>query len=161
MEFNLIPVQHWSVRSLDDRRQTLWGAYAVFASDLHWYLAGDTGYSTDFADTGARLADRYTLARGGGFDIALIPIGAYQPHWFLAEQHMDPTQAVLIHRDLGTKRSAGIHWGTFERSDESLDQPPKDLAIAARAQGLTTDAFTVIAIGETRRLPKRATPRPP
>jgi N-acyl-phosphatidylethanolamine-hydrolysing phospholipase D len=88
----------------------------------------------------------------------LIPIGAYQPRWFLAEQHIDPPEAVQIHRDLGAKRSVGIHWGTFELSDESLDQPPKDLAIAATAQGLKAQDFTVMAIGETRRLPTRRTP---
>lgn len=158
VEFNFTPVQHWSARSLGDRSQTLWGGYAVFAPDLHWYFAGDTGYSKDFADTGARFADRHTEARGGGFDIALIPIGAYQPRWFLAEQHIDPPEAVQIHRDLGAKRSVGIHWGTFELSDESLDQPPKDLAIAATAQGLEAQDFTVMVIGETRRLTRRRAP---
>lgn len=158
VEFNFTPVQHWSARSLGDRSQTLWGGYAVFAPDLHWYFAGDTGYSKDFADTAARFADRHIDTRGGGFDIALIPIGAYQPRWFLAEQHIDPPEAVQIHRDLGAKRSVGIHWGTFELSDESLDQPPRDLATAARAKGLAAQDFTVMAIGETRRLPRRRAP---
>ena len=158
VEFNFTPVQHWSARGLGDRSQTLWGAYAVFAPDLHWYFAGDTGYSKDFADTGARFANRHTEAKGGGFDLALIPIGAYLPRWFLADQHIDPTEAVQIHRDLGAKRSVGIHWGTFELSDESLDQPPKDLALATKAQGLKDGDFSVMAIGETRRLPARPAP---
>ena len=158
VEFNFTPVQHWSARSFTDRSQTLWGAYAVFAPDLHWYFAGDTGYSKDFADTGARFADRHTEAKGGGFDLALIPIGAYLPRWFLAEQHIDPSEAVKIHRDLGAKRSVGIHWGTFELSDESLDQPPKDLALAATAQGLKDGEFKVMAIGETRTIPVRPKP---
>ena len=161
VEFNFTPVQHWSARGLGDRSQTLWGGYAVFAPDLHWYFAGDTGYSKDFADTSARFAERHTEARGGGFDLALIPIGAYQPRWFLAAQHVDPVEAVQIHRDLGAKRSVGIHWGTFEMSDESLDQPPKDLATAAAAQGLKTQDFTVMAIGETRQLLARRAPLPP
>lgn len=158
VEFNFTPLQHWSARSFSDRSQTLWGAYAVFAPDLHWYFAGDTGYSKDFADTRARFTDRHTEARGGGFDLALLPIGAYQPRWFLAEQHIDPAEAVQIHRDLGAKRSVGIHWGTFELSDESLDQPPKDLALAANAQGLKEGDFRVMAIGETRLIPPRPKP---
>ena len=158
VEFNFTPVQHWSARSFTDRSQALWSAYAVFAPDLHWYFAGDTGYSKDFSDTGARFTDRHNEARGGGFDLALIPIGAYQPRCFLAEQHIDPTEAVQIHRDLGAKRSVGVHWGTFELSDELLDQPPKDLALAARAQGLKDGDFSVMAIGETRRLPARPAP---
>ena len=158
VEFNFTPLQHWSARSFGDRSQTLWGGYAVFAPDLHWYFAGDTGYSKDFADTGARFANRHTAAKGGGFDLALIPIGAYEPRWFLKDQHVNPTEAVQIHRDIAAKRSVGIHWGTFELSDESLDQPPKDLALAASAQGLAGNTFTVMAIGETRFLPARALP---
>ena len=127
----------------------------MFAPDLHWYFAGDTGYSKDFADTGARFADRHTTSRGGSFDLALIPIGAYEPRWFLKDQHINPDEAVQIHRDLRAKRSVGIHWGTFEMSDESLDQPPKDLALAARAQGLADGDFSVMALGETRVLTAR------
>ena len=155
VEFNFTPIQHWSARSFGDRSQTLWGGFAVFAPDLHWYFAGDTGYSKDFADTGARFADRHTASRGGSFDLALIPIGAYEPRWFLKDQHVNPEEAVQIHRDLRAKRSVGIHWGTFELSDESLDQPPKDLAQAARAQGLADGDFSVMALGETRVLAAR------
>ena len=158
VEFNFTPIQHWSARSFTDRSQTLWGGYAVFAPELHWYFAGDTGYSKDFADTGARFADRHTAGMGGRFDLALIPIGAYEPRWFLKDQHINPDEAVQIHRDLRAKRSVGIHWGTFELSDESLDQPPKDLALALRERGLPPDAFTVMAIGETRVLPARPAP---
>jgi N-acyl-phosphatidylethanolamine-hydrolysing phospholipase D len=155
VEFNFTPIQHWSARSFTDRSQTLWGGFAVFAPDLHWYFAGDTGYSTDFADTGTRYADRHTASQGGSFDLALIPIGAYEPRWFLKDQHVNPQEAVQIHRDLRAKRSVGIHWGTFELSDESLDQPPLDLALAARAQGLADGDFSVMALGETRVLAAR------
>ena len=155
VEFNFTPVQHWSSRSLVDRSQTLWGGFAVFAPDFHWYFSGDTGYSKDFADTQARFASRHQTAQGGGFDLALLPVGAYQPRWFLTEQHINPEEAVKIHRDLQAKRSVGIHWGTFELTDESLDQPPKDLAAAAKVQGLKDDEFSVMAIGETRTLPAR------
>ncbi|MEO6017522.1 MAG: MBL fold metallo-hydrolase, partial [Polaromonas sp.] len=158
VEFNFTPVQHWSARSFGDRSQTLWGGYAVFAPDFHWYFSGDTGYSKDFTDTRARFAARQTPEKGGGFDLALIAVGAYQPRWFLSEQHVNPEEAVKIHTDLGAKRSVGVHWGTFELTDESLDQPPKDLTLAVQSQGLKDADFTVMAVGETRFLPARPGP---
>jgi N-acyl-phosphatidylethanolamine-hydrolysing phospholipase D len=158
VEFHFTPVQHWSARSLGDRSQTLWGGYAVFAPDLHWYFSGDTGYSKDFLDTRARFAGRQTAGQGGGFDLALIAVGAYEPRWFMSGQHVNPAEAVQIHQDLGARRSVGVHWGTFELTDEPLDQPPKDLAAARAAKGLKDEDFSVMAVGETRFLPPRAAP---
>lgn len=158
VEFNFTPVQHWSARALNDRSQTLWGGWAVFGSATHWYFSGDTGYSQDFLDTQKRFADRQTPAQGGGFDLALIAVGAYEPRWFMKGQHVNPAEAVQIHQDLKAKRSVGVHWGTFALTDESLDQPPKDLAAALRERGLAPDVFTVMAIGETRILPARQAP---
>ena len=152
--FTFTPTQHWSARGLGDRSQTLWGGWAVLAPELHWYFAGDTGYSKDFTDTLSRVYGSTAAHLDSGFDLALLPIGAYQPRWFLAEQHVNPAEAVQIHRDLQAKASIGIHWGTFLLSDESADQPPTDLAIAA--QDLAAGAFTVMAIGETRQLPRRS-----
>jgi N-acyl-phosphatidylethanolamine-hydrolysing phospholipase D len=149
--FYLTPVQHWSARSFTDRRQTLWGGWAVFGPGFHWYFSGDTGYSRDFADTRERFAGRYP----GGFDLALLPIGAYEPRWFMQQQHMNPADAVQAHIDLGARRSVGIHWGTFSLTDEPLDQPPRDLAAARQARQLADDAFSVLKIGETRLLPRR------
>ena len=160
VEFNFTPVQHWSSRGLGDRSQTLWGGYAVFAPEFQWYFSGDTGYSKDFVDTLARFADRQKPEQGGGFDLALIAVGAYEPRWFMKEQHVNPAEAVQIHKDLHAKRSVGLHWGTFELTDESLDQPPKDLAAAVKAQSLKDDEFTLMAIGETRVLPARALAKP-
>ena len=158
VEFVFTPVQHWSARGLGDRSETLWGGFAVFAPDLHWYFSGDTGYSRDFADTAARFADRLVPERGGGFDLALIAVGGYEPRWFMGKQHVNPDEAVMIHRDLRAKRSVGIHWGTFELTDEPLDQAPKDLALARHASGLSAADFSVMAIGETRALPMRRVP---
>ena len=155
VEIALTPVQHWSGRSLTDRMQTLWGGYAVFAPDFHAFFAGDTAYSEDFADIRKHYAERQSDARGGGFDLALLPIGAYEPRWFMRDQHADPAEAVQIHLDLRAKQSIGMHWGTFQLTDESLDQPPIDLAAARRARGVADAAFTVLAIGETRRFPRR------
>ena len=153
VEIVLTPVQHWSGRGLNDRLATLWGGYAVFASDLHLYFTGDTGYSKDFSDIRERFASRQR--ESGGFDIALIAIGAYEPRWFMASQHANPADAVQIHLDLGAKQSVGVHWGTFELTDESLDAPPRELAVARAAQGLAADDFSVMAVGETRRLRRR------
>jgi len=155
VEIALTPVQHWSGRSLTDRMETLWGGYAVFAPDFHGFFAGDTAYSKDFADIRERFAERQSGVHGGGFDVALLPIGAYEPRWFMRNQHADPTEAVQIHLDLGAKRSIGMHWGTFQLTDESLDRPPLDLAEARRARGVPDETFSVLAIGETRRIARR------
>jgi N-acyl-phosphatidylethanolamine-hydrolysing phospholipase D len=155
VEFNFTPVQHWSARGLGDRSQTLWGGWAVLGADFHWYFSGDTGYSQDFVDTQKRFAARQTAALGGGFDIALIAVGAYEPRWFMKEQHVNPAEAVQIHQDLKAKRSVGVHWGTFELTDEPLDQPPKDLAAARTAAQVADEAFFLMAVGETRKLAPR------
>ena len=155
VEFVLTPVQHWSARSFTDRSETLWGGWAAFGPDFHWYYSGDTGYSRDFADTGARFAERQTQAKGGGFDLALIAVGAYEPRWFMKDQHLNPAESVLVHRDVGAKRSVAVHWGTFNLTDEPLDQPPRDLATAREAANLSADDFFLLSVGETRKLPAR------
>ncbi len=155
VEVYLTPVQHWSARGPGDRRASLWGGFAVFARDFQMYFSGDTGYSQDFNDTQKHFAARQTQAQGGSFDIALIAVGAYAPRWFMKDQHVDPSDAVQIHLDLQAKRSVGVHWGTFTMTDESLDQPPKDLALARAAKKLPREAFDVMAIGQTIKLPRR------
>lgn len=145
VEFHLVPVQHWSARSLGDRNETLWGGWAVFAPDLRWYFSGDAGYSRDFADTRARLKDREQ--DGVLFDLALLAIGAYEPRWFMANQHINPAEAVRAHQDLGARRSLGVHWGTFALTDEALDRPPRDLAAARGEQGVAAGDFFVLPIG--------------
>ncbi|MFG6442457.1 MBL fold metallo-hydrolase [Roseateles sp. LKC17W] len=152
VEITLVPAQHWSARGLNDRLKTLWGGFAVFAPDCQLFFAGDTGYSRDFADIRARFAPRQ---RDGGFDIALLPIGAYEPRWFMAPQHVNVEEALNIHADLGAKRSLGVHWGTFELTDESLDEPPRQLRAQRAARGLDEAAFFTLPIGGTHRLPPR------
>jgi N-acyl-phosphatidylethanolamine-hydrolysing phospholipase D len=153
--FHLTPVQHWSARGLADDSHTLWGGWSLLAPELHAYFAGDSGYSPDFADTRDHFADQQTPERGGGFDLALLPIGAYEPQWFMRAQHMSPADAVRAHVDIGAKRSVGIHWGTFPLADEPLDQAPQDLAMARAAAGLDEAAFGVLRLGETVRLQPR------
>jgi L-ascorbate metabolism protein UlaG (beta-lactamase superfamily) len=139
---HLVPAQHWSARSWWDRNETLWGGFVVEAPGFRFIYTGDTGYSRDFADIGRRF---------GGFDLALIPVGSYAPRWFMAAQHVDPPEAVQIHRDLGAKTSLGVHWGTFALTDEPLDEPPAKLREAVAAAGLPPEAFEVWRHGETRR----------
>jgi N-acyl-phosphatidylethanolamine-hydrolysing phospholipase D len=155
IEIMLSPAQHWSARGISDRMATLWGGFAVFAPDCHFFYAGDTGYSRDFKDLRERVADRQRPESGGGFDIALLPIGAYEPRWFMASQHVNAAEAVKIHRDIGAKRSLGVHWGTFELTDEALDEPPRSLAREAQAAGVSDEEFFLLAVGETRRISRR------
>jgi len=152
VEIHLVPARHWSARGLTDRMKTLWGGFAVFAPDCQLFFAGDTGYSRDFAEIRSRFAARQ---QDGGFDIALLPIGAYEPRWFMADQHVNVEEALNIHVDLGAVRSLGVHWGSFELTDEALDEPPRQLALQRPQRGLTEDEFFTLAIGETRRLPRR------
>ncbi len=145
LELHLVPVQHWSARTLSDRFDTLWGGWMVrtdttAAKPFSFFFAGDTGYSADFTD----IAKRFPKT-----DLALLPIGAYAPRWFMAPQHVNPTEAVRIHRDLHATRSIGIHWGTFELTDEPLDEPPQALMRALQDADLPTSQFGVLHHGET------------
>jgi N-acyl-phosphatidylethanolamine-hydrolysing phospholipase D len=155
VEFHFTPAQHWSARSLGDRNKTLWGSWAVCAEDFQWFFTGDTGYSRDFADIRQHFAARQEPGRGGGFDIALIAVGACLPRWFMKDQHVDIAEAVQIHLDLGAKRSVGVHWGTFALADDPIDLPLHELARTARASGVAAEEFFLLPIGGTRQLPKR------
>ncbi len=154
VEFVLTPAQHWSARSPWDRKETLWGGFAAFAPDFHFFYSGDTGYSKDFAD----IVERFAARQGSkSFDVALLPVGCYEPRWFMEQQHVNPDEAVRIHQDLRAKQSVGVHWGTFHGlCDEPVDQAPKDLAIARQQHGVGEGEMYVMALGETRKLPRRA-----
>jgi L-ascorbate metabolism protein UlaG (beta-lactamase superfamily) len=145
---HLTPVQHWSRRTLADTNTTLWGGFVVEGESRgkrrRVFFSGDTGYSKQhFSDIGERF---------GGFDLALLPIGAYEPRWFMKAQHVDPEEAVMIHRDLRAKLSIGIHWGTFQLTDEPLDRPVADLAAARSRHGVERREFITLRHGETLRL---------
>lgn len=155
VEFQLTPAQHWSGRCLSDRNKTLWGGWAVLGADFHWYFTGDTGYSKDFTDVRERLALRQSRERGGGFDIALIAVGACLPRWFMKEQHVDLHEAVQIHLDLGAKCSVGVHWGTFALGDDPLDMPLHLLAGARCDKGVAEESFLLLPVGGTRRFRTR------
>ena len=121
--FTFTPVQHWSKRGLFDRNKSLWGGWYVEHDKYSLYHAGDTGYSSDFIDTKERL---------GPPKYAFIPIGAYDPEWFMSESHVNPEDAVQIMIDLEAEYSFGMHWGTFKLTDEDTLEPPVRLKEAAK-----------------------------
>lgn len=113
------PAQHWSSRSPTSRNTRLWGSFFLKSSTRSAYFAADTGFGPHFEMIRERL---------GPSDIAMIPIGAYEPRWFMQPQHMNPEDAAKAHTILGSKRSVGIHWGTFQLTDEAREAPPAALA---------------------------------
>ena len=118
LTFTFTPVQHWSKRGLFDRNKSLWGGWYINFNDYGMYHAGDTGYSKDFIDTRLKL---------GAPKYAFIPIGAYDPEWFMAESHVNPEDAVQIMIDLEAEKAFGMHWGTFALTDEDTLEPPSRL----------------------------------
>lgn len=134
------PSKHWTARSFFDRNTCLWGGYAVISPNHRFYFAGDTAYCSIFKAIGEHL---------GPFDMAAIPIGAYKPRWFMKSSHCDPNEAVQIHMDVKSKKTAAIHWGTFPLADEDHAEPALELARARIEHGVSKDEFFTMAHGET------------
>jgi N-acyl-phosphatidylethanolamine-hydrolysing phospholipase D len=143
LRFTLAPVQHWSSRTLRDRDKTLWGSWVIEHPRLRFFFGGDFGYSPDLADIGRFF---------GSFDLAMLPIGAYDPRWFMSVMHANPEEAVRAQRDLNARYAVAMHWGTFRLTDELLDEPPRKLAEALAAAGVASERFFVMKHGETRKL---------
>lgn len=136
-DVTLVPALHWSRRSPFETNMRLWGGFMLRTGGRLVYFAGDSGYRDGlFAEIGRRC---------GAPDLALIPIGAYAPRWFMSDAHMDPEEAVRTHRDVGARRSLAMHWGTFQLTDEARDEPVRRLA---EATGGSAD-FLAIQIGES------------
>ena len=135
------PAQHFSSRGIGDRGDTLWCGYALAgANGRRVYFAGDTGYHPEFASIGERC---------GPFDVALMPIGAYEPRWFMRYLHMNPEEAVAAFRALKARVMVPIHWGTFKLTDEAMDEPPIRARAAWAAAGLAPSGYRQLAHGET------------
>lgn len=134
-----LPCQHWSKRTAFDDFEALWASWAIVGSKKV-YFAGDTGYCDTFKEIGREV---------GPFDLSFIPIGAYEPRDIMCPQHVDPDQSVQIHVDIQSKKSVGMHWGTFILTDEHILEPPQKLAQAMQQQGLPDDQFIVVKHGET------------
>jgi L-ascorbate metabolism protein UlaG (beta-lactamase superfamily) len=137
----LTPARHWSRRTPGGTNKRLWGGFFLRTPARRGWFLGDSGYDeTLFREIGGRC---------GPPDLALIPIGAYEPRWFMSAAHMNPAEAVRTHLDCGARRSVGMHWGTFQLTDEAREAPPEDLAKAREAAGLTAEEFRVLAPGES------------
>jgi len=135
---HFLSVRHWSARGLFDRNATLWGSWAVIHPTFRFWFSGDLAYSPELQSYAKRW---------GGFDLAAIAIGAYEPRYIMKGSHVNPSEAVQVMRDVKARTAVGIHWGTFEGlTDESLDQPPRDLQKALQTDPLD---FRVLAHGQT------------
>lgn len=139
-----VPAQHFSARGPHDRNRALWGGFVIEAGGAVIYFAGDTGYCPHFAEIGRRFPR---------IDLALLPIGAYEPRWFMRQHHIDPAEAVRAHLDLKPRRSLGMHFGTFQLTDEAIDAPLEALREARTSSGIRESDFDVLAFGETRVYP--------
>ena len=137
----LTPSKHWSNRFGTPRNHRLWGGFFLHFGPKRVWFAGDSGYDRELF--------RSVRERSGAPDLALIPIGAYEPRWFMAPMHMNPAEAVQAHLDAGARRSVAMHWGTFQLTDEARDAPPRALAAARAAAGLPAEAFAVPVPGES------------
>jgi L-ascorbate metabolism protein UlaG (beta-lactamase superfamily) len=133
--------RHFSARTPFDRNRALWSGFMIQSGTGKILFAGDSATGAHWSDIRTRL---------GPPGIALLPIGAYEPRWFMAAAHINPAEAVQAHQDLGASRSIGMHFGTFQLTDEPIDAPLQALAEAKRAAALTDHDFTTQDFGETR-----------
>lgn len=139
----VVPAQHFSARSISDRNRSLWGGLVVSSSRGNVYFAGDTGWGPHFAEIGRRL---------GPIRLALLPIGAYRPRWFMKPAHIDPAEAVGAHVELGADTSVAIHYGTFALGDDGEFEPVRDLQQVLETNG--NPRFWILDHGEGRDVPQ-------
>jgi len=142
------PARHFAARGLGDRNKSLWCGFALEGGGRRVYFAGDTAYHPASTEIGERC---------GPFDFVMIPIGAYDPRWFMKIVHVDPEEAVQIYRDIIAAHPnarnplmLAIHWGTFRFTDEPMDEPPRRTITRWRDVGLSADRLWVARFGETR-----------
>lgn len=135
-----VPAQHFSGRGPGDANASLWCGWIMDIGATRLYFAGDTGYGPVFKTIGEVF---------GHVDLALLPIGAYDPRWFMGPVHVAPEEAVHIHRDVRARLSIGMHWGAFVLTDEPMDEPPRRLQQALHEQGIDPRRFRVMQHGQT------------
>jgi N-acyl-phosphatidylethanolamine-hydrolysing phospholipase D len=140
IELMLTPAQHFSSRQIFDRDHTLWGGFVISAGQRRIYFVGDSGYGEHFQEIGRRVPE---------IDLALIPIGAYEPRWFMRYAHVNPDEAVRVHLEVRARLSVGMHFGTFQLTDEAIDDPPRALQEALRRHGVSPENFLVPEFGQT------------
>jgi len=139
IQLTAVPAQHFSGRGILDKDATLWCGYTMHAPNANIYFAGDTGYG-GFVKTIAE--------KSGPIDIALLPIGAYKPNWFMSPVHTSPSEAVKMHIDLQAQTSIPIHFGTFQLADDGLSEPLEDLSTALDVHNLPSESFLILKEGE-------------
>jgi L-ascorbate metabolism protein UlaG (beta-lactamase superfamily) len=144
LEVTLTPAQHFAARGLLDRDKTLWGGFLVRTADRTVYFASDTAYPGPFVEV---------RKRSERIDLALLPFAAYEPRWFMRFAHMNPDEAVRAHIDLGGPLTVGMHFGTFQLTDEPIDEPERLLRLARKEHGVTAEQFRIPAFGETISVP--------
>jgi L-ascorbate metabolism protein UlaG (beta-lactamase superfamily) len=142
-----VPAQHFSQRGLTDRNRSLWGGFVIQGSSATLYHAGDTGWFDGFAEIGRAFP---------GIDAAMLPIGAYEPRWFMRGMHMDPGEALRAFQDLGAGVFVAMHWGTFKQTDEALDEPPRRLEVERSSRGIAPERVRVLAVGESLEVRRQA-----
>ena len=138
LPITLTPAQHFSARGPSDRNRALWGGFLIEARGRRILFVGDTGYGPHFREIAARLSP---------VDLALLPIVAYEPRWFMKDIHMNPAEAVQAHLDLGARRSLGMHWGTFQLTPEGVDEPVRELTKALQERGVPAQQFRPAEVG--------------
>jgi L-ascorbate metabolism protein UlaG (beta-lactamase superfamily) len=136
---SFVPSQHWHRRGLFDVNDALWGGFVIEGSKSRVYHAGDTAYFEGFSEIGKRY---------GPVDAALLPIGAYDPAWFMEKQHMNPEQATQAFVDLQARQFFAMHWGTYKLTDEPLDEPPQRLRAEWLLRKLPAEQMHILAVGE-------------
>ncbi|HVT57688.1 MAG TPA: MBL fold metallo-hydrolase [Thermoanaerobaculia bacterium] len=134
-----LPAQHWSNRLDSGRNTSLWCSWLLDSGNRRYYFAGDTGYFHGFAEFGRRY---------GPIDVALLPIGAYEPRWFMRPQHMNPEEAFRAYRDLGARILVAMHWGVFDLTDEPVDLAPRVLESVLKREHARPGEVRILAIGE-------------
>lgn len=139
-----VPAQHFSNRGMADRDATLWAGYVIEGSGGYAYFAGDTGYGPHFEQIRARF---------GRPRLAILPIGAFAPEWFMAPVHISPAEAVKAHQVMDAGRSLAIHFGTFRLADDGQDEPVERLVEAREGAGVDPEHFWVLDFGEGRDVP--------
>lgn len=135
------PAQHFANRGLFDRDKTLWGSYLLSFKGQNVYFGGDTGYADHFK----KIANHFK-----NISLSLLPIGAYEPRWFMKDMHMNPEDAVLAHNDLKSNQSIGMHFGTFQLTDEGINDPIYDLKDALKKNNLSQEEFITLGVGQTK-----------
>ncbi len=138
-----VPARHFSARGILDRNRTLWVGFVIKGHKYTIYFAGDTGFGSHFAEIHKRF---------GSPSLSLLPIGAFEPQWFLHPVHLSPEEAVKAHLILGSKQSLAIHFGTFQLADEDIQSPIIELQRSLEAHDLPVDCFWILEPGESRKI---------